>query len=316
MGLRVDTAVYCHIGRRANNEDNFYVNGLYMEREQMNKGGRYHKLFTTDQQLYAVCDGMGGAEFGEEASLRAVKSLKRYQEKCGQLDHAQNINKMVAETSDLIDDISLSRSMPSGSSGSTLAMLVLKDWYYRPVHVGDSRIYRLRDGELKRITRDDSEVQDMVDKGEITLDEAWQHPRKNVITKHLGMPTYGEALRPTIGKRSEMHQGDRFILCSDGLSDALHDTMIREIATQRKSAEETASQLARSALSDMDNVGIPSDNITVIVIDIQSINHKDSDVRRANRWMLLRVASAALSVLSLGGFGYSLYRLIQLIMRS
>lgn len=315
MGLKVDTAVYCHIGRRANNEDNFYVNGLYMEREQMNKGGRYHKMYTTDLQMYAVCDGMGGAEYGEEASLRAVKALKDYQEKCNQPDHAQNLSRMVAETSENIDEISISKGMPSGSSGSTLAMLVLKDWFYRPVHVGDSRIYLLRDGKLERITRDDSAVQDMVDMGEITLDEAWQHPRKNVITKHLGMPTYGEPLHPTIGKRCEMRQGDRFILCSDGLSDALHDTMIREIAMLHKNAEETASQLAHSALSDMDNVGIASDNITVIVVDILSINHKDSDVRRANKWLLLHLGSAIMTVLTLGGFGYSVYRLVRLIMR-
>ena len=78
MGLRIEAAACCSIGRRKNNEDNFYANGQYMEREQMNSGGQYRALVTDELQMYAVCDGMGGAEFGEEASLKAVKALKRY----------------------------------------------------------------------------------------------------------------------------------------------------------------------------------------------------------------------------------------------
>ncbi|MGX8705078.1 MAG: PP2C family protein-serine/threonine phosphatase [bacterium] len=314
MGLRIEASVYCHIGRRPNNEDNFYVNGSYMERKQMNKGGKLHKIYTTDEQMYAVCDGMGGAEFGEEASLRAVRALKVYQDKNIQLDNTSNLNEMISKASLDIDEISLSKGMPSGSSGSTIAMLIMKDWYYRAVHVGDSRVYLLRDGVLKRITKDDSLVQEMVDRGEITLDEAWSHPRKNVITRHLGMPMEGQPLHPTIGRRSDMKPGDRFMICSDGLSDALHDSVICEIMNAEKGTEEAATQLARSALADMDNAEIPSDNITVIVLDVLGLGAKDSDVRRARKWALLRILAAAATAASGCGLLLSAINLIKLLM--
>ena len=312
MSLKVDVSVYCHIGRRSNNEDNFYVNGTYMERNQMNKGGKLHKVFEGGEQMYAVCDGMGGAEYGEEASLRAVRAMKAYQDKATMLDTTDGLNRLISEASDDIDQISLSKGMPSGSSGSTAAMLILKDWYYRTVHVGDSRVYLLRDGVLKRITRDDSEVQELVDRGDITLDEAWQHPHKNVITKHLGMPNEGYPLLPTISKRCDLKPGDRFLICSDGLSDALHDTVISEIANAEKSGESAVMRLARTALSDMDSAGIPSDNITVIVVDIQSVGPQDSDVRRVKLWSAVRALSGLATVAAAGGFGVALYHLINM----
>ena len=64
MSLKISAAVFSHIGHRSNNEDNFYFNGLFMEREQMNKGGQIHSVVTENEQMFAVCDGMGGAELG------------------------------------------------------------------------------------------------------------------------------------------------------------------------------------------------------------------------------------------------------------
>ena len=95
MGLRTEAAVCCSIGRRKNNEDNFYVNGIYMKREQMNNGGQYSALVTDSLQMFAVCDGMGGAEFGEEASLKAVCALHEYQRGCAHPDSEKNINAMI-----------------------------------------------------------------------------------------------------------------------------------------------------------------------------------------------------------------------------
>lgn len=314
MALRVDFAVYCHIGHRSNNEDNFYANGTYMDRDHMNAGARFHGVATQDAQIYAVCDGMGGMQFGEEASLRAVEALRWYQESCPIPDSVEYLNDMVARTSRAIDEYTMSRGMRSGESGSTLAMLVLRDGYFRAVHVGDSRVYRLRNGALARLTRDDSLVQAMVDRGELTPDQAWVHPRKNVITRHLGMPEEEQPLYPTISKPIDLRPGDRFIICSDGLSDALHDTAIQQIASHERTAENTAGRLARTALADTEKAGVASDNITVIVLDVLESGQQPDGPRRFQHWSVIRTASAVALLASLGGLAWSLAQLAGLLL--
>ena len=313
MGLRIEAAVCSSIGRRKNNEDNFYVNGKFMEREQMNDGGQYHTLVTDDLQLYAVCDGMGGAEYGEEASYRAVKALAEYQATCPQPDSTRYLNEMINETSKSIDDISLSKGMESGSCGSTIAMLILRNDSCRTVHVGDSRVYRFRQGQLERMTRDDSEVQDMVDRGEITLDQAWTHPRKNVITRHLGMPTGGTVLMPSVSVRKRIEDGDRYMICSDGVSDQLHDTMIREILNRALPAKDVAELIVRTALRDADKAGVNSDNITCVLLDVKRAGESDSDDRRIRRLKRARGILTGASAALLGVTGYRLYCLLKLL---
>jgi len=291
MGLRIDAAVYSHIGGRKNNEDNFFLNGLYMEREQMNQGGQYHTEFTDTTQIYAICDGMGGAEFGEEASLLAVKSLKKYLTECEQPDNSEFLCDMVAETSRGIDQISFAHNMPSGASGSTLAMLILSDWYFRTVNVGDSRIYRLRGGRLERITKDHSEVQRLIDNGQITPAQAWQHPQKNVITKHLGMPTRDGRLIPTISPRMDLYPGDRYLICSDGLSDVVHDTRIEQILKENRPSLDTAGLLVRTALDEADRMGIQSDNVSIIMLDVQEVGRRGNAEKKVRTLKLLQKLS-------------------------
>ena len=313
MGLKIEAAVCCSIGRRKNNEDNFYVNGRYMEREQMNNGGQYKALVTDELQMYAVCDGMGGAEFGEEASLKAVKELARFQSECPQPDSTKYLGSMIDQLSKDIDQISLDKGMESGSCGSTIALLILRNDTYRTVHVGDSRVYRMRGGELKRITRDDSEVQDMVDRGEITLDQAWTHPHKNVITRHLGMPTDGTVLIPSVSPRNQLRNGDRFMICSDGVSDQLHDTMLQDILGRAMPAKDVAEMIVRMALKDADNAGIHSDNITCVIVDVKQMGEANYDDKQLKQLRLLRGGAMGGAAAFLGLLGYNLYRLITLL---
>ena len=313
MGLKIEAAVCCSIGRRKNNEDNFYVNGSFMEREQMNNGGQYSAVVTDEMQIYAVCDGMGGAEFGEEASLKTVKKLKQYQETCPQPDSTVYLEQMIDEANQEVDQISLDKGMESGSCGSTIAMLLLRNDSFRTVHVGDSRVYRLRRGQLERLTRDDSEVQDMVDRGEITLDQAWTHPRKNVITRHLGMPTGGTTLIPTISARRQLKAGDRYMICSDGVSDQVHDTMLQDILSRNMSAKDAAEQIVRTALRDADNAGVSSDNITCLLLDVQKPGEADHDEKMLTRMKLARGALVGVAVAAAGLLGLNIYRLITLL---
>lgn len=313
MGLKIEAAVCCSIGRRKNNEDNFYVNGRYMEREQMNDGGQYTAMVTDDLQIYAVCDGMGGAEFGEEASLKTVKKLKQYQETCPQPDSTVYLEQLIDEVNRDVDQISLDKGMESGSCGSTIAMMLLRNDSFRTVHVGDSRVYRLRKGELERMTRDDSEVQDMVDRGEITLDQAWTHPRKNVITRHLGMPTDGTVLMPAISVRRQLHEGDRYMICSDGVSDQLHDTMIQDILCRNLPTKDAAELIVRTALRDADRAGMSSDNITCVLLDVRKAGEADYDERRLKLLKLVRGALVGVSAGLVGLLGLNIYRLITLL---
>ena len=316
MSLKISAAVYSHIGHRPNNEDNFFYNGAYMEREQMNRGGRIHSVNGEPTQIYAVCDGMGGAELGEEASLKAVQMLKDFKENCPHPDSSDNLNDLVSRISDAVDMISLSRGMESGDCGSTIAMIVFKDWYYRTAHVGDSRVYLLRRGKLSRITKDDSEVQMMVDAGQITLDEAWSHPLKNVITKHLGMPLdEGETLRPTLSIRKDLMVGDRFLICSDGLSDQLHDSVIADYMSTVPTPQDLVGTLVQNSLASAESSGISSDNITIMAIDVLAVGTKDDNKKRIRKLNVLRGLLIAAMALLAGGLGLALYRLIELLMR-
>ena len=313
MGLKISAAVYSHIGGRKNNEDNFFFNGLFMEREQMNQGGVYHKEYSNPLQLYAVCDGMGGAEYGEEASFRTVKALRKYQVECDQPDSSVYLCDMIDGVSRDIDGFSLQCGLPSGSSGSTIAMLIFHEWYFRALHVGDSRVYRLREGRLERITKDHSEVQRLVDNGQITMDEAWQHPLKNVITRHLGMPLDGKRLVPTLSDRMELHPGDRYLICSDGLSDVVHDRVIETIMKNEPTAEELTSAMVRTALQEADAFGIQSDNITVIALDVQSIGKREN-AEKELRKLKFRQKLAALMVAAFAAgivyFGYDVIKFL------
>ena len=313
MGLRVEAAVCSSIGRRKNNEDNFYVNGIYMEREQMDNGGQYSALVTDSLQMYAVCDGMGGAEFGEEASLKAVRALHEYQRECPHPDSENNINAMIDRVSRDIDRISLDKGIESGSCGSTISMLILRDDVFRTVNVGDSRVYQLREGKLTRLTKDDSEIQDLLDYGMITPEEAWTHPHKNVITKHLGMPTGDVMLTPTLSQRHRIQNGDRYMICSDGVSDQLRDTRIQEIFGAAQPAKVVAEQMVRMALGEADRNGVSSDNITCVILDVKQAGDPESDNRLIQRLKLTRGVFAVMSLAFFGLAGYGIYRLIELL---
>ena len=304
MSLKIDAAVYSHIGGRSNNEDNFYFNGVFMSREQTNSGGELSASSADKSQIYAVCDGMGGAEYGEEASLRTVTELKKYQKDCQQPDSSVYLDKLIDDTSRKVDEISLSKGMPSGSSGSTIAMMIINDYYYRTVHVGDSRIYRLRGGKLERLTRDDSEVQRMLDNGQITAEQAWRHPKSNINSKHLGMPLgVGKTLKPTISSRNDLVAGDRYILCSDGLSDVVRDSQIAKTGSGG-TPREAAERLVFTALQEANGYGVSSDNITVIVMDVCDVGNRQQAARHKTVMRAIQIASGVLMALSASGIAF------------
>lgn len=280
MGIKIEAAAYSSIGGRENNEDNFYLNGIFLERDKVDRGGKVTVKDSHPLQIYGVFDGMGGIDFGEDASFFSVSSLKKYQSACDQTDDEQNLRQFFTQTSKGVDQISLDRGEPSGSCGSTAAILFIGDSWYRTAHVGDSRIYLLRGGTLERITEDQSWVQCLVNEGRITPEEAWSHPDKNIITHHLGMPLEGDELESIISERMPLQEGDCFLLCTDGVSDSMRDEDIRGAFSAADSAADNAARIVRQARQSADEMGEEADNITVVVLRVLKAGARKSGFLR------------------------------------
>ena len=293
MGIRVDAAACNNIGGRKNNEDNFYLNGVYLPREEMDKGGVAARGCSRPTQIYAVFDGMGGASNGEDASSYATVQLAEYQKKCSFPEQSGNLRRFLTKVSEGIVEMSVSKGVRPGGCGSTAAMVMVGDSWYRTAHVGDSRVYLLRDGQLSRVTKDQSEVQRMVDAGQITLDEAWSHPRKNVITRHLGMVLRTKQLDSVISGRKTLYPGDLIMICSDGVNDNLRDSEIRQILDPGKSAETNAVNLVKASRKRAAEMGIQSDNITAVVLVIRSVANARAEHRRLRKLYVERVLAAS-----------------------
>lgn len=205
--------------------------------------------------LYAVCDGMGGARGGEVASQMACFGLHG-------LDPAsagpQELREAVMEANRSIVERSVGEDHLMGM-GTTLTAALIKENRLILAHVGDSRAYMLRDGDLTQLTDDHSWVGEMVRRGELTPAQAAIHPHRSVITRALG--TEGD-VEPDVVEM-DVVPGDRIMLCSDGLTGMVADTDILEIMAAGEGPQTTAEMLVKAALL---NGG--EDNVTVLVIDV------------------------------------------------
>lgn len=236
MTLALRAAARTDVGlRRSNNEDAMYV-------------GR---------RLVAIADGMGGQAYGEVASRVAILTAAR-------LDNDSQPGDPLTELRDAIGDANEQlRTLIAGDDsydgmGTTFTALLSSRGRIAIAHVGDSRAYLLRDGEIRQISHDHSLVQGLVDAGHITIEEAEQHPSRSVITRALDGHN---DVDPDLGML-EARVGDRYLLCSDGLSDVVSaETMAQALrAPERDEACERLIQLALRA-------GGP-DNVTVVVADV------------------------------------------------
>ena len=259
MSAIINAAVCSNMGKvRKNNEDNFYFNGLYMDESQRNGGGTFKHSSDDPIQIYAVCDGMGGEEGGEDASLSAVRALEQYARTTRKADGTEQLKELLQQISDTIEDNAREKGF---HSGTTIAMAVICEDKVRIIHVGDSRVYCLENGKLSRKTVDHSEVQRMFSMGLITAEEMNTHPKRHVITQFLGMSRSSAPVAPTISDREQIRAGQRYLLCSDGLTDMVRDHDIEKILASAANAEDAVKQLTIAALQ---NGG--KDNVTSICL--------------------------------------------------
>jgi PPM family protein phosphatase len=220
---------------------------------------RNEDAFVLDPPLFAVADGMGGAQAGEVASRLAATAFREYHE-ADRLAPNERLQAIIQEANRRIFERARADSDVSGM-GTTLTAALLTGGRLTVGHVGDSRAYRIRNGQLEQLTEDHSLVGDLMRSGRLTPEEADAHPQRSVITRALG--TDPEVSVDTITVDAE--PGDLFLLCSDGLTTMVADEDILEILSAAPTLDAAARELVRAA-----NAGGGEDNVTVVIFGVES----------------------------------------------
>ncbi|MCC2028461.1 serine/threonine-protein phosphatase [Microbacterium sp. YMB-B2] len=210
--------------------------------------------------LFAVADGMGGHAGGDVASTIAIQHLERLDQAFSSTDDAQ-ASLQAAATSAAGDLIRAAKEQPElAGLGTTVSAIIMVDDHAVIGHIGDSRIYLYRDDELTQITADHTFVQRLVDSGRITPEEARYHPRRSVLMRVLSDmdndPELDMFVMPTL-------PGDRWLLCSDGLSGVVDEAHILKAMRLGLPPGRTADNLLKQALD-----GGAPDNVTIVLVDV------------------------------------------------
>lgn len=209
-----------------------------------------------DRGLWAIADGMGGHRFGDVASRMIVEALDRVEPESRLSDYVEIIEDCILGVNDELLQLAHSATQGGGTMGSTLVALVLKNRVGVCLWVGDSRLYRFRNQQLVQLSRDHSQVEELVAAGLLNADEADSHPDRNVITRAIGVE---EGLCLDFNVFST-RVGDTFLLCSDGLYSVVDYVSIVKSLDSRelKGSTDTLIQQCLDA-------GAP-DNVSVIVV--------------------------------------------------
>jgi PPM family protein phosphatase len=220
-----------------------------------------------DETLFVVADGIGGFEAGEVASSLAVEVLK-------DLQPGESFKAAIGEANRRIVAAGRGDEKLSGM-GTTVVAIRFGGTQGEPVaevaHVGDSRAYLMRGGDMKPITEDHSLVAELVRSGDLTRDQAAEHPQKNLITRALGADEEVDVDTAVLS----VEAGDRILLCSDGLSDMVSEAGISEILAESPDDPERAARGLLSAALDAGG----NDNITVVVVDVMEQPAREADAR-------------------------------------
>jgi serine/threonine protein phosphatase PrpC len=218
---------------------------------------RNEDAFVLDPPLFAVADGMGGAQAGEVASRLAAAAFREYHD-ADRLEPAERVEAIIKEANRRIYERARTDSEVSGM-GTTVTAAILTNGRVSIGHVGDSRAYRVRGGELEQLTEDHSLVADLMRSGRLTPEEADAHPQRSVITRALGTDPDVDVDMVSV----DGEPGDLFLLCSDGLTTMVPEDDILRIAQEAGTLDEVARTLVRAA-----NSGGGEDNITVVLFQV------------------------------------------------
>jgi PPM family protein phosphatase len=246
----IEVSVQSDIGcLRQNNEDSFG----YWEPED-------DQQFLRKGRLAVVADGMGGYEGGQEASRLAVETLVAVYRDFGGDDPQAALVEALQTAHEQIREYSFAHPELRGMGTTCTAAALVQDALYY-VHVGDTRLYLIRDGQITRVTRDHSYVGRLVESGVISAEEAENHPQRNILTAALG--TNPDLIMASPAQPEPLRPDDVLLICSDGLWGQVRDSEILD-AVENKSAEQAGRQLIELARER----GGP-DNITVEILRLR-----------------------------------------------
>ena len=225
--------------------------------------------YVIEPPLFAVADGMGGAKAGEVASGLAAAALK---ENDGGSGGEERVTALIQEANRRVFTRA-NEDREAAGMGTTMTVALVEGDRVAFGHVGDSRAYRIRDGEIEQLTDDHSLVAELVRGGKLTPEEAESHPQRSVITRAVGTEPDVDVDTFTI----EPQPGDLFLICSDGLTDMVDDvTIIRSIENHRGDLDAAAKALVGAA-----NRGGGEDNITVVFFELSGEPLEDTAVTEA-----------------------------------
>jgi serine/threonine protein phosphatase PrpC len=212
-------------------------------------------------QVIAVADGMGGHAAGEVASRIAVKTLQSLEPTLTALEIDQDsVEDLLMHSLHSIDEeiaLVTDEEIEKRGMGTTLTALLLRENTIALLHVGDSRCYRLRAGNLEQLSNDHTVIQELLDQGAISEAEAAEHPQRSMLTQALR----GDGDVTPVLQMYEVKKGDRYLLCSDGLSGVLTDKEIK-IGLKKSNKDE-----AVKFLIDATYINGAPDNVTVLIAD-------------------------------------------------
>jgi protein phosphatase len=259
-GAAIHASGYSHTGKiRSINEDNIYMNRKYMKGEQF----KYVEKTSKCVNIYAVFDGMGGEMNGELAAAIAVETLEQYQDifETGKFNEWNNyVKQYINQVNKAICTIMRKEKY---NMGSTVAIACISENTAKIYNLGDSRVYFMNNGNLIQLTHDHTVAQQLADIKLITYDEVRTHPKRNKLTRHLGIFEEDFAVEPFISQNIILQENDMLLLCSDGLTDMCSNEEIKEIMKLNEDTWVVSKNLVDKAIK---NGG--RDNISVIVLKI------------------------------------------------
>ena len=228
---------------------------------EINQDYYYTSEENSTPKLYILADGMGGYKGGEVASKLAVDSARKYIENnfSNNFSQKEEILKLIGDAVEYANMVVYEKSkevQELEGMGTTLEVCLIYNNKAYIGHVGDSRIYRIRKDVIRKLTKDHSYVQQLVEDKKITREEAKIHPKKNMLTRALGCTPYVE---PDLRARN-FEKGDIFIMCSDGLTNMVEEKRIYELVKQ------DINTATNNLVNEANSAG-GYDNITVIIIN-------------------------------------------------
>ncbi|MFZ5987182.1 MAG: PP2C family protein-serine/threonine phosphatase [Bacillota bacterium] len=266
--IELEAAVETHTGKvRDLNEDNYYFDGKWRSANEASNTG-FEASKKGEDFLFAVCDGMGGQNSGEKASLEAVEYLeslhKIVDNNLSFNEKLHTLNKHITLLNNRIYSKGFDKE--DRGMGTTLAGIFISSGKAYALHIGDSRVYMLRNGLLTQLTEDHTEAQRLVRMGVLEKSQARSHKSMYCLSRYLGMSPEDGEVEATISQCIDLSEGDIFLITSDGLTDMVNEERIRSLISNSADTKDCVKSLVEEALLEGGK-----DNITVIVIKINGL---------------------------------------------